>query len=104
MEFDFLVLSGDSRPLLTFALKNQTFAIHGSQPEERLHKFSHCACHTAVMPCHRGLQGTFHARADLPQPSEFQGMFAMETWFLAATKAKKSLPRQNEICFIVKFS
>lgn len=51
------------------------------------------------MPCHRGLQGTFHARADLPQPSEFQGMFAMETWFLAATKAKKSLPRQNEICF-----
>ena len=51
------------------------------------------------MFCHGGLQGTFPARADLPQPSEFQKTFAMETWLLAATKTKKSHPSKTKIQF-----
>ena len=40
MEFDFLVLSGDSRPLLTFALKLLTVIIDGIKPM-RLANYSH---------------------------------------------------------------
>ena len=50
-------------------LKQQTFAIHGGQPELKLHKSCHYACHTAVVVCRGGLQWTFPARADSPRPS-----------------------------------
>ena len=57
--------------------------------------FWHCAGHTAVMFCHGALQGTSPTRADSQRPSEFQNIFAMETWLLAATKIKKKRVKQN---------
>ena len=64
--------------------------------------FMHYACHTVVRFCCEGLQGTFPARADSLRPSELQDIFASGTWFLSATKAKKSLLKLNEIFLLIK--
>ena len=58
-------------------LRHQTFTIHGGQPEVRS-----CAFFIRHV-FHGGLQGTFPTRADSARPSEFQNIFAMETWPLA---------------------
>ena len=50
----------------------------GGQPEVRS-----CAFFIRRHVFHGGLQGTFPTRADSARPSEFQNIFAMETWPLA---------------------
>ena len=63
--------------------------------------FKHYACHTVVRFCCEGLQGTFPARAD-SLPQNFWTFSSLGTWFLSATKTKKSLPKLNEIFLVVK--